>query len=475
MVDCLDGLGHDVVVGGHNDDTEVGHLGTTGTHGCERLVAGGIEECDMTAIGELDVVCADMLCDTPGFAGNHVGLADIVEQRGLTVVDMAHDGDNRRTGHEVFLIVLLLGDGLHHFGGDKFGLEAKFLGYDVDGLGVEALVDRHHHAQVHTCPDDLVDGHIHHRSEVIGGHELCQLQGLRLGGCRCCGCRVTLGYGFALLLAPFHTLLLSLVLGGQAGQDLLDLLLHILLVDLGVGSAFGVAGLSATVVSASVASTATSSAAIAAVTAISAGLVALLLDVDFLLGADALALLAVTVGTTALRALLLGDALVAALLLAFLAGTCRLVDGREVDFAYDIDCRTVLGKSYGEDFLLVIFLFRLRLCGSLVCGGSRRFRRFLLLGHRSGGLLHCRFLFLFNGFGRLGSLGHCLGRLGFDTLHGLFRRGGSLGLGLGSGLGCLRGLGGLGDCGLLLLRLHGGGFLGDRGFGGLLPGGSRRL
>ena len=37
-----------------------------------------------------------MLGDAAGFAGHHVGVADRVEQRGLAVVDVAHDGHDRR-------------------------------------------------------------------------------------------------------------------------------------------------------------------------------------------------------------------------------------------------------------------------------------------------------------------------------------------------------------------------------------------
>ena len=40
---------------------------------------------------------ADVLCDAAGLACDNVGLADVVEQRGLAVVYVAHDGHYRRT------------------------------------------------------------------------------------------------------------------------------------------------------------------------------------------------------------------------------------------------------------------------------------------------------------------------------------------------------------------------------------------
>ena len=89
-------------------------------------------------------------------------------------------------------------------------------------------------------------------------------------------------------------------------------------------------------------------AATLAATAVSAGLVALLLNVDLFLGADALALLALVGAAcgTGILTVLTRDALVATLLLALFAGTCRLVDGRKVDFADNIDGGAIFGQTH---------------------------------------------------------------------------------------------------------------------------------
>ena len=42
------------------------------------------------------LIGADMLGDAAGLLAHHIGRADGVEQRGLAVIDMAHDGDHRR-------------------------------------------------------------------------------------------------------------------------------------------------------------------------------------------------------------------------------------------------------------------------------------------------------------------------------------------------------------------------------------------
>ena len=97
MIYSLDCLRHDIVVSGDDDDTEVCDLGTTCTHGGESLVTGSVKECDMTSVGKLHIVSTDMLCYTTGLTGNNVGIADIVKQRCLTMVNVAHDCNNRGT------------------------------------------------------------------------------------------------------------------------------------------------------------------------------------------------------------------------------------------------------------------------------------------------------------------------------------------------------------------------------------------
>src|SRR6185503_12047002 len=93
---------HHAVVGGDDDHDDVGDLGAAGAHAGEGLVARGIEEDDLAAeggrvfLGDADLVGADVLRDAAGFAGCDVGGADGVEQRGLAVVDVAHDGDDGR-------------------------------------------------------------------------------------------------------------------------------------------------------------------------------------------------------------------------------------------------------------------------------------------------------------------------------------------------------------------------------------------
>ena len=96
VVYSLHGLRHDGVIGGDDNDREVGELRAPGSHGGESLMTRSVEEGDPPPVGKFDVVGTDVLGDTSGLSSNNVGFADIVKQRGLSMVNVSHDSDHRR-------------------------------------------------------------------------------------------------------------------------------------------------------------------------------------------------------------------------------------------------------------------------------------------------------------------------------------------------------------------------------------------
>ena len=236
VVDRLGGLGHHAVVGRHDDDGDVGDLGAAGAHGGEGLVARRVEEGDLLSV-ELHAVGTDVLRDTAGLALDDVGLADVVQQRGLTVVDVAHDRDDRGARYELILVVLLLVDRLLNLHRDEFDLEAELLGHDHERLGVESLVDRYHQTQVHAGRDDLRDRDVHHGRQLADGHELGHLERGTLHLLALELLVHALGYQFALLLAVLRTLVLG-TLGRQTGQRVLYLLRYLLVAHFGADDGF---------------------------------------------------------------------------------------------------------------------------------------------------------------------------------------------------------------------------------------------
>ena len=102
VVDRLYRLRHDTVVSRDNEDRDIRDLSTAGTHGGERLMAWGVEEGDISVV-DVDTVRTDMLGDAARLGRGNVRVADIVEQRGLTVVDVTHNNNDRSAVDEVVI------------------------------------------------------------------------------------------------------------------------------------------------------------------------------------------------------------------------------------------------------------------------------------------------------------------------------------------------------------------------------------
>ena len=120
---------------------------------------GRVDERDGLAV-VLHLVGADVLRDAAGLAGCDRGVADGVEQAGLAVVDVTHDGDDRSPRLEILGIVhgLLLELGLFVGRVGDLHLAAEVGGEDLDGLVAQRLRDGDHLAVAHESLDD-VRGH----------------------------------------------------------------------------------------------------------------------------------------------------------------------------------------------------------------------------------------------------------------------------------------------------------------------------
>ena len=96
VVDGFQSLGHYAVVGGHDQDNNVGYLGAAGAHHRKDFVARSVQESDLS-LGSLDAVGADALGDSARLAFGDVAVANRVQGLGLSVVNVSHYGHDRRT------------------------------------------------------------------------------------------------------------------------------------------------------------------------------------------------------------------------------------------------------------------------------------------------------------------------------------------------------------------------------------------
>ena len=170
MVDALHRLGHDAVIGGDHQDGNIRHHGAAGTHGGKGLVARGVEEGDGAAV-DLDGIGADVLGDAARLAGDDVGMANIVEQRGFAVVDVAHDDDDRGAGLEVLILIRGGVDEALFHGDDDFLLDLAAELHRDQGRGVivDDIRDGGENAHLDKLLDDLGSRLLHARGQLADG------------------------------------------------------------------------------------------------------------------------------------------------------------------------------------------------------------------------------------------------------------------------------------------------------------------
>ena len=166
VVDGFDGLRHDAVGGGDDEDDNVSHLSAAAPHRREGRVARRVDERDRLVM-HANLVGTNGLRDAAGLAGRDVRLADRVEQRRLAVVDMPHDGDDRRTRHLLALERLRLDDGFLflrlqvRLERDHVRLVAELNGDGLREFRIESHVHGDHDTTHHEDADDVLGLHVH--------------------------------------------------------------------------------------------------------------------------------------------------------------------------------------------------------------------------------------------------------------------------------------------------------------------------
>ena len=133
-------------------------------------MARGVEEGDGAAV-DLDGIGADVLGDAARLAGDDVGMANIVKQRGLAVVDVAHDDDDRGTGLKVLILIWGGVDETLFHGDDDFLLDlaAEFHRDQGRGVIVDDIRDGGEDAHLDKLLDDLGGRLLHARGQLADG------------------------------------------------------------------------------------------------------------------------------------------------------------------------------------------------------------------------------------------------------------------------------------------------------------------
>ena len=108
MVYCLYCLRHYTIVSRNHKYSNIRYLCTSCTHCRERFMTRRIEERYVTVI-QTHTVCTYMLCYTACLGRGYICVSYCVKERCLTVVNVTHNDNYRRTGDEILCLILLLG------------------------------------------------------------------------------------------------------------------------------------------------------------------------------------------------------------------------------------------------------------------------------------------------------------------------------------------------------------------------------
>ncbi len=167
VVNRLDRLRHDAVVGGDDQDHDVRDPGAARPHHGEGLVAGRVDEGDAAVPGP-DVIRADVLRDAAGLARSDVRFPDCVQERGLAVVHVSHDRDHRVARAQARLVDLFgVLEGHLLLKADHLRVETE-LAADLPGnLGVEWLVDGGEDAAADEPCDDVLGLAVHLLGQLL--------------------------------------------------------------------------------------------------------------------------------------------------------------------------------------------------------------------------------------------------------------------------------------------------------------------
>ena len=105
---------------------------------------------------------------------NEIKIGDTTskEQRGFTVVNVAHYGYYRCTRYQIGRVIRLIKVCFFVLWFYKLYLIAKFISNNAQRFGIEPLVDGNEHTQAHTGGNNLCYRYIHHGSQFVGRYKL---------------------------------------------------------------------------------------------------------------------------------------------------------------------------------------------------------------------------------------------------------------------------------------------------------------
>ena len=105
MADSLNSLWHDTIISRDNEYCNISRVCTTHTHCCECFMSRCIKESDLLSV-DFNNRGTDVLCDSTCLASCYMCITNCIQKGCLTMVNMTHNADNRRSGNHCRFVFL---------------------------------------------------------------------------------------------------------------------------------------------------------------------------------------------------------------------------------------------------------------------------------------------------------------------------------------------------------------------------------
>ena len=180
MIERFDSLGHNAVIGCNNQYDDIGNLGSARTHHRKGFVTGRIKEGNIS-LGSRHHIGADMLRNTAEFMGSNISAANSVQRLGLTVVNMSHNSNNRRTCQQLGIFITNGFDNGLIIEADDFYIAFVFRSKDGRSICIDGLIHCYHHAHFHQLTDKFRCFKVHLSSQFRNGNRFHHFDALGNG------------------------------------------------------------------------------------------------------------------------------------------------------------------------------------------------------------------------------------------------------------------------------------------------------
>ena len=160
VIDSFNSLRHNTVICRNNQNCDIGCHSAPCTHSGECGVTRSIKKCNFLTVN-VNLISTDCLSDAACLGRGDFCITDSIKDRGLTVVNVTHNANYRRSCNCIFIIFNLFFDNLvlnsnNYF---LFNLCAKLCCNNFSSIIIDNLVNRCHHTEAHKLFDNFCCSH----------------------------------------------------------------------------------------------------------------------------------------------------------------------------------------------------------------------------------------------------------------------------------------------------------------------------